>query len=163
MIFDELADHHQLGRRERQILEYAAVLHNIGNALEHGGRHKRSASLIEGSELHGLEGAVADLVTVVVRHHRSAFPADRHDRFMGLEKADRVVARKLAAILRVADGLDKAQIQVVDDLEVEVVDGEARFLLHLRSPSTLPAIGASQKCHFFELVFDLRPRFISQN
>lgn len=159
-IFDDLVDIHCLGPQERLALECAAVLHNIGNALEHGGRHKQSASLIEGSDLHGLEGRLADMVTVVVRHHRSAFPASRHSRFMDLDKEDRLVARKLAAMLRLAVGLDATQTQLVDDLEVQIVDGEARFYLAMETPSPLPAISAEQKCHLFELAFELRPRFV---
>ena len=158
-IFDELVDHHQMGQRERLILECAAVLHDIGNAVEHGGRHKQGVSLIEKSELHGLHGRMRDMVTVVVRHHRSAFPASRHSRYKDLAKSDRALARKLAAILRVADGLDTTQRQYVDDLQVETIDGEARFLLAMDEPSALPAIGAEQKCHLFELAFSLRPRF----
>lgn len=158
-IFDALADHHEMGAEERLILECAAVLHEIGYAVKRSGRHKHAAYLVENGQIHGLHGRMRDMVACVVRHHRKAFPAPRHDRFMGLDEADRPKAKMLAGILRIADGLDTDFNQVVDDVEVVVGPDTATFSLSLEDPSELPGLGARQKGHLFEVAFGLEPEF----
>jgi len=158
-IFDELSSRHEMGREERLALECAALLHEIGYAVRRSGRHKHAAYLVENGRHHGLTGRMRDLVSVVVRHHRSAHPAPRHDRFMSLEQSDRPRARKLAGILRVADGLDASNDRLVEDLRVDVDGDRALFELDQREASSLPGLGATQKGHLFEVAFDLEPQF----
>ncbi len=158
-IFDECAEHHEMGRRERLVLECAALMHEIGYAVQRSGRHKHAAYLIENGQLHGLRGWMRQMVAVVTRHHRSAFPAPRHARFMSLDETDRPKALKLSAILRIADGLDTNFNQLVDQVDLEVDGTTATLELDLRADSELPALGAAQKGHLFEVAFGLEPNF----
>jgi exopolyphosphatase/guanosine-5'-triphosphate,3'-diphosphate pyrophosphatase len=86
----------------------------------------------------------------VARYHRKALPSARHDDYMALADADRVLVRRLAAMLRVADGLDADHFQVVE--EVRVVDeGETlRLELRARDVPDLDVWAAEQNADLFE-------------
>jgi exopolyphosphatase/guanosine-5'-triphosphate,3'-diphosphate pyrophosphatase len=90
----------------------------------------------------------------VARYHRKALPSDRHGDFMALEDADRVVVRRLAALLRVAEGLDADHFQVVE--QVEVVDEGPRLRLELRARDHPDLWAAGQNGDLFEAEFGRR-------
>lgn len=143
----------------RLALECAALLHEIGYAVNRGGRHKHAAYLIQNGRIRGLSGRMRTLVACVTRHHRKSFPAPRHDIFMSLAPEDRPKARLLAGILRIADGLDADFSQTVRDLRLDVERDVARFFLQVDRPTALPSLGARQKAHLFEVATGLRPDF----
>jgi len=107
-LFDKLTDLHGLGVRERLLLEITAMLHDIGwSRTTDGGHHKHSRDMILEAELPGLTEDERALCAQVARYHNKAEPdASRHKGFAALKKRDRALVCWLAAILRVADGLD---------------------------------------------------------
>ena len=78
-------------------------------------------------------------------------PSERHADYMALEPAERAVVRRLAALLRVAEGLDADHFQVVE--EVEVVDDGAALRLELRARDDPDLWAAGQNADLFEVEF----------
>jgi exopolyphosphatase/guanosine-5'-triphosphate,3'-diphosphate pyrophosphatase len=157
-LFDQTVDLHGLGATERELLEAAGLLHDVGYAVAQSAHHKHSLYLIRNADLDGWTERELLLVANVARYHRKALPSARHHDYMALADADRVLVRRLAAMLRVADGLDADHFQVVE--EVRVVDeGESmRLELRARDVPDLDVLVAEQNADLFEQEFGRRLR-----
>lgn len=118
-LFDLLKEDHGLGPRERLLLEAAAILHDIGMYISSASHHKHAAYLVDAAEIFGLRKTDKDIVSNVVRYHRRSTPKPTHVPYMSLPRDDRVTVSKLAAILRVADALDRSHQQKMKDLTLE--------------------------------------------
>jgi exopolyphosphatase/guanosine-5'-triphosphate,3'-diphosphate pyrophosphatase len=107
-LFDALADRHGLGDQEREVLEAGALLCNVGLFVSHAAHHKHSYYVIRNSEhLTGFTDREIELIAQVARYHRKSGPRKKHPEFAGLDPDDQRRVRTLAAILRVAVGLDR--------------------------------------------------------
>jgi len=109
--FEVLRPLHGLGDREKVLLRIAAITHEIGRFVATSSHHKHSMYLIANSELFGLSSRETILVAVIARYHRRALPKRDHELYSGLDLERRVMVRKLAAILRAADALDRSYNQ----------------------------------------------------
>lgn len=99
------------GRDERVLLEAAAVLHDVGVCVEYRRHHKHSRTIIRHADLPGFTPREIEIIALVARYHRRALPSKKHHAFAALPAADRALVQRLAAILRVADGLDRQHAQ----------------------------------------------------
>lgn len=106
-LFGALASRWSLGEPERELLRAAAHLHEIGQAVNASAHHKHSAYLIQHGGLRGFEPADVELVALVARYHRKSPPKPSHPEYARLGPDRQALVRRLAAILRVADGLDR--------------------------------------------------------
>ena len=117
-LFDQLQHWHGLSDRDRQLLECAAVLHDIGWALSHptgSGHHKATARLIREQKWGGLQPDEVEIVAETARYHRKSLPdLEHHADYARLEESQRLRVNYLAAFLRIADGLDRRHVQRVD-------------------------------------------------
>jgi exopolyphosphatase/guanosine-5'-triphosphate,3'-diphosphate pyrophosphatase len=153
-LFDQTTGLHGLGPAERELLEGAGLLHDVGYAVAQSSRHKHSLYLIRNAGLDGWSPRELLMMANVARYHRKALPSDRHGDYMALEDADRVVVRRLAAVLRVAEGLDADHFQVVEG--VEVIDEGPRLRLELRARDDPDLWAAGQNADLFEAEFGRR-------
>ena len=126
-LFDDLAPHHRLGPRDRILLHAAALLHDVGDYVRYEGHHKHSYYLIVNSDLLGMTPAERAIVANVARYHRKSAPQLDHDNFRALPREDRGKVKSMAAILRVADALDREHRGKVTDVSARV-EGEAVLL-----------------------------------
>jgi len=118
-LHDTLRPIHGQGARERELLECAALLHDIGwsvTAPDGKGHHKASARLIRESTWEALTPDEVRCVAAVARYHRKALPDPEHEELQGLSAADRARVAWMAACLRTADGLDRRHLQAVDSV-----------------------------------------------
>ena len=98
----------RLPQEARSVLTAAAALHEAGQIVSQSSHHKHSAYLIQHAGLRGFSPREVDLIAQVARYHRKSAPKASHPAYAALPEADRALLRRLAAILRVADGLDRA-------------------------------------------------------
>ncbi len=112
-LFDQTTPLHRLGDYERDILEYAALLHGIGKFISFQRYHKHSRYLIRYSDLRGFTDEEVLLIGHVARYHRKARPKKKHKRYRRLSKRQRRVVRLLSGILRIAVGLDRTRNRLV--------------------------------------------------
>ncbi len=116
-LFDQTRRLHELGPRERNWLEEAALLHDVGNHVAHTGHQKHSYYLIRNGELMGVEPDEIALIAAIARYHRKSGPKDRDEEMLALPERLRPVVAPLAGILRIADGLDRSHFGVVRDIK----------------------------------------------
>jgi exopolyphosphatase/guanosine-5'-triphosphate,3'-diphosphate pyrophosphatase len=119
-LFDDLQPRHRLGPRERILLSSAALLHDIGDFIRYEGHHKHSYYLIAHSDVMGLSPLERELVANVARYHRKSPPSLEHENFRALSREDRSKVKALAAILRVADALDREHRGKIGDITSRV-------------------------------------------
>jgi exopolyphosphatase/guanosine-5'-triphosphate,3'-diphosphate pyrophosphatase len=122
-LFGALTGEHKLTRRHEVLLMVAAQLHDIGMFVGTSGHHKHSKYLIQNSDIFGLSQRDIGLVALIARYHRRAVPRASHDDYRNLPRADRLVVSKLAAILRVADALDRSHTQVTGGVRIRLPEG----------------------------------------
>src|SRR5471032_1942664 len=130
-LFDQTRAIHGLTDRERQWLEYAAILHDVGVHISYEGHHKHSYYLVKNGDLRGFEPDEIEAIALVARYHRQATPNRKHDGFLDLGRRTRRTVRTLAAILRLAESLDRSHAQTVSGLELH--DRGDDDLLQLRT------------------------------
>ncbi len=160
-LFDALAKRLDLSAADRQVLSDAALLHDIGYHINFEAHHKHSYHLIVHAELLGMTPAERVMVANVARYHRGADPNPKHRGYAGLDRQLRRGIKRLAAILRVADGLDRGHAGAVenievklgaDDLEIRAIPAAASYDLRLE------LWGASRKASLLEEVLGIPVR-----
>ena len=152
-LFDFTQEDHGLGRRERALMEVAAVLHDIGTFVSASGHHKHGQYLVKNSEIFGLRRNDLAIVGNVVRYHRRALPDTRHPEYAPLSREDRVKVSKLAAILRVADALDRGHRQHVRRLSFRSEGDDFTINVGGNVDLSLERAGLPGKADLFAQVF----------
>ena len=117
-LFKEMQAEQRMTDTHRLYLEVAALLHDIGLFVGPRSHHKHSQYLISSSELFGLRKHEMDLIANIARYHRRALPQRSHVPFVSLDRDERMIVSKLAAIVRVANALDRDHSQSVMDLRI---------------------------------------------
>jgi exopolyphosphatase/guanosine-5'-triphosphate,3'-diphosphate pyrophosphatase len=126
-LFRALRNEHNLGYHYQVILAVAAQLHDIGMFIRNSGHHKHSKYIIENCDIFGLGEADIKRVALITRYHRRALPRAGHADYSALSREDRLVVNKLAAILRVADALDRSHTQSLRNPAIKL--SENRLLI----------------------------------
>jgi exopolyphosphatase/guanosine-5'-triphosphate,3'-diphosphate pyrophosphatase len=117
-VFDEFRDDHGLSDKERLLLQVAALLHDIGLYVSLRGHHRHSQYLLSVSQIFGLTDDETAIVSNIARYHRRGPPQRSHLPYVALDRDDRLIVDKLAAILRLANALDAEHLQKVRDVRL---------------------------------------------
>src|SRR5689334_12147014 len=137
-LFDALAPWHGLDSKEREWLQFAALLHDVGSAIAYDGHAQHSAYIIRNGGLRGLTAEEIEIVALVARYHGGARPRKRRDEaFAGLPRKRRRTVRWLAAMLRVAEGFDRSHYQLVRGLSVRRRAGKIFLVADARRQAQL--------------------------
>lgn len=152
-MFDQCRILHGLNDHHRLLLEVAALLHDIGQFISVNGHHKHSQYLIKSSPMVGVTDADRRIIGCVARYHRKSFPQMEHDEYSSLPVPDREVVRKLAAILRVAEALDRSRAHKVKSLHVAVKKKSVEVRVSSDPDFALEAWAFKKKADLFEDVF----------
>jgi exopolyphosphatase/guanosine-5'-triphosphate,3'-diphosphate pyrophosphatase len=158
-LFDGTTDRHGLGPHEREWLEFAALLHDIGTHIAYEGHHKHSHYLIRHGGLRGFDPEEIEIIGLVARYHRQATPRKSHDGFGTLSRARRRTVRVLGALLRLAEGLDRSHRQVVPRLSVAGRDRDLLVRLHARDDAELEVWAARRHAEPLAALLDADIRF----
>lgn len=132
-LFDQTRAVHGLTDREREWLEYAALMHDIGGHISFVRHHQHSYYLIKNGDLRGFHPDEIEVMALAARYHRRGAPKQSHDEYASLSAPLRRAVRVLAAILRVAESLDRSHSQVITGLELQ--DRGDDMLLQIRAPA----------------------------
>ncbi|NJM38616.1 MAG: HD domain-containing protein [Akkermansiaceae bacterium] len=153
--FDSLTDLHGLSPHDALLLQVAAILHEVGTYVSPRAHHKHSEYLILNSEVFGLNRLDVTIVALVARYHRHSGPRLDHPLYAALCIEDRIRVSKLAALLRVADALERTHAQRVAELEIR----RELNKIHIRLPGLADAaverLAMASKADLFEEVFGL--------
>ncbi len=108
LLFTALEKEHLLSSRYKLLLKITSLLHDIGSYISVRSHHKHSHYLIQNSELFGLNRKDIQIIALIARYHRRSAPKPQHADYMSFDHESRLIIAKLAAILRVADALDRS-------------------------------------------------------
>jgi len=159
-IFDQLfAAQNGEGANERDLLEAASVLHDVGYFINYTRHHKHSYHLIVHSHLVGFSPREIAMIANIARYHRRAVPRKKHENFATLSPADQKLVRKLSAILRLADGLDRSHSQRIKEVRCEKRKNNLTLYLISDKDIDIEIWGAKQKAEFFEKVLELKVEY----
>ena len=130
-LFDRTESLHGFQTSERDVLEAAAMLHNIGRFIGHSGHHKHSYYLIRNTEhLAGFNEHERELIALVARYHRKSAPKPSHLAFAALDAADQRVVSVLSGMLRIGIALDRTYRNVATDIDVVIGPEHIDVLVH---------------------------------
>jgi exopolyphosphatase/guanosine-5'-triphosphate,3'-diphosphate pyrophosphatase len=155
-LFEDLASLHRLPAAARRVLEAAAVLHDVGNAVSFHRHHKHTFYLVANADLPGLDEREHALAALVARYHRRSQPERHRADLAHLSDAELGALRKLAALLRVANALDASHQRPVRSLRARLVDGRVVLALRARGPLDLELWDLGREAGFFRQVFRRR-------
>lgn len=155
-LFRGLEPLHGMGARERRILDHAALLHDVGHAISGRRHHKHTLYVIENAEWPGVDPAEVSLMAMVARYHRRAPPRKKHRRYRQLDSEGRRTLRQLAAVLRLANKLDRSHVQNTRDLEVALRRDRMDVTIVTRGDPGLELAAADQAKAPFERAFGRR-------
>lgn len=153
--FHELRDLHQLTAHDALLLQVAAILHEVGTYVSPRAHHKHSEYLILNSEVFGLDRMDVTIVALVARYHRHSGPVLDHPSYAALAVDDRIRVSKLAALLRVADALERTHAQRVSQIEIRRESGKLRLRLPGLADAAVERLAMAGKADLFEQVFGL--------
>jgi exopolyphosphatase/guanosine-5'-triphosphate,3'-diphosphate pyrophosphatase len=156
-LFDATAPLHGLDEGCREYLEAAALLANVGLFVSHSQHHLHSYYVIRNSDrLTGLTDTEIEIIAQIARYHRKSAPKPSHREFAALRSEEQGVVRVLAAILRVAIGLDRSHGGRVAGVDVATRGG--RLVVTVRPASDadvgLELYAANERKGLLEQVLD---------
>jgi exopolyphosphatase/guanosine-5'-triphosphate,3'-diphosphate pyrophosphatase len=149
-LFDYTRRIHGLGDREREWLEFAAYLHDIGNHISYEKHHRHSYYLVKNGDLRGFEPEEIDIIALVTRYHRRATPKKGHPGVEDLTKQQRRVVAILAAFLRLAESLDRSRHGVIRGIQVRDRLGELRIYVQASGDAELEVWAAHRSARALE-------------
>jgi exopolyphosphatase / guanosine-5'-triphosphate,3'-diphosphate pyrophosphatase len=166
-IFDETSSLHGLGVKERRLLEYAGLLHDIGYYIAHEDHQRHGLYLIKNSEMPGFNrfeiAQIANLVRYIKgkmpRKDQEPIPGSKHEDFFALERAHRLTVKKLTGILRIADALDRTRRQTVRQIRCETRQAGVTFSVECEGDGDLELWMADRDAELFRDVFQVAVRF----
>ena len=145
----------------RDLLQAAAILHDIGYYISYSRHHKHSYHLIVHSDLTGFDSRELELIANIARYHRRAHPRLKHPHFALLDEDERRIVQELSAILRIAVGLDRAHAANVETVEVTITsDDTALFTVDAARRPEADLWGGEKKSRLFRRVFGRTPTFV---
>jgi exopolyphosphatase/guanosine-5'-triphosphate,3'-diphosphate pyrophosphatase len=148
-IFDQTRELHGLDAVDRELLEYACLLHDIGEHVSSHGHHRHGAYLVEHGQLRGFDPAEIQQLTALVRWHRRGNPDVE-----AYPLADLARLQRCTALIRLADGLDRGRTGVVEGVDARVGPSLVLLRLRTRGDAELELWGARRKREMFERFFD---------
>ena len=162
-LFEQLEPVHELDPDDARLLKGAALLHEIGQFISFTAHHKHSYYLICNSDLAGISPQERLMMACIARYHRKAPPKADHEGYEELDEEARTRVRKLAAILRIADALDREHQSLISQLKVRIDPPQVHFQLSVHYQASIEVWNAAQKADLFEDVFGLKPTFMVVN
>ena len=155
-IFEQLQEPLGLVPGDRLLLECAARLQDVGYVINYDQHHKHSYHLIRNSRLPGIRAHDLELIANVARYHRGAHPKRKHENLSRLSSDEQQRVQRMAAILRLAGGLDRSRTQLVRDVIARVEEGDVLLEVVADEEPQVDLWGAQRRTDLFEKVFGMR-------
>ncbi len=153
-LFQKLQPLHQLPDPYGELLEAAALLHDVGHYVSSVKHHKHSYYLIANSELPGYSNRERMLVASIARYHRGSWPDRDHEGYRGLTSKEQKAVEQLAALLRVADSCDNGRRGVVRSVLATTKSDRVELALLASGLAELESWAAQKSSSFFRQAFE---------
>ncbi len=153
---ESLQDLHQLSAHDALLLQVASILHEVGTFVSPRAHHRHSQYIILNSEIFGLDRLDVTIVALVSRYHRHSGPKLDHTAYAALPTDERIRVCKLAAILRVADALERTHNQRVSKIEIRRTARQMIVRIPGLEDASIERLAMDAKGDMFEQVFGLK-------
>ncbi len=161
-LFDDLQPLHKLGSKERELLEYSALLHDIGWHIGQSGHHKHSLYLIKNGDLESFSPNELDILANTARYHRKSMPKKSHPDYVELDEPSRELVWKLSSFLRIADALDRGHYANISTLRTISRKKSISILLTATADPALELWAARMKSDMFRVTFNRQMHFTAK-
>jgi exopolyphosphatase/guanosine-5'-triphosphate,3'-diphosphate pyrophosphatase len=158
-IFHQTRRLHGLPKADAELIEYAALLHDIGFYVSSNRHHRHTEYLIQSHEMSGFTREEVNVIALGARYHRKSAPSKSNESFAALSKLDRQRVRYIAAILRIADALDRTHARLVRAVRCVVTDKTMELRLDVDGDPELELWAARRKGDLFEELTARKLRF----
>ena len=155
-LFDGMKKVHGLGRKERLQLHIAAILHECGNYINLNDGAMNSYYIVANSEIIGLTHKERMEIANVIKYNLFFLPS-KEKVAVELGQADYIVVAKLAAILRIANVLDKSHTQKIEDINVSISNDKLVISAKTYDDLALETGLFESRADFFEQIYGIRP------
>lgn len=159
-LFDKLQLIHNLGPTDRELMEYAALLHDIGYHISYDKHHLHAYYLIKNVAMNGFSEEEIDILALSARYHRASVPKKSHSEFNELPKPTKKRIQWLGAILRVADALDRTRFGVVANISLKIKKKSLSITLHAQNDAEYEIWEAKRKSDLLEKLAGRKTDFI---
>ena len=157
LLFDRLVKIHGLGKRERFLLKISAVLHDIGKYVSLRRHYFYSYRLIVSTDILGFSEKEKALMANVAYYHSKGIPSETDVNYASLDSDQKISLSKLAAIMRLADAIDRSHLQKATIREIALTGEEFIITVTADEDISLEEWTFLDKAEFFESVFGLKP------
>ena len=163
-LFDQLQPLHELSARSRELIEYGALLHDIGWHISPHRHHRHGEYLVRNGNFKQFAPREVEIMAQVVRFHRKSPPSRRkHKRFAALDADGRRTVAFGVAILRIADGLDRSHASSVQAVECVIEKKAVAIVVSSRLDTQLELWSARQKRGLLEELLDTPIEVVEQH
>jgi exopolyphosphatase/guanosine-5'-triphosphate,3'-diphosphate pyrophosphatase len=166
-LFDQTRALHSLPESDGELLEFSALLHDVGMYISPDKHHQHSQYLIETNEMAGFSRDEVEIMALTARYHRKAEPPGererksaprRHERFCALSRGARERVRFLTAFLRIADALDRTHSRLVRAIRCQVHRKTIELRIEVDGDPELELWATRRKGDLLESISGLRLR-----
>ena len=145
---------HEQDGEARELLEYAALLHDVGGFLSYANHRRHSYYFIRNAELLGFDDRQVQIIATTALFHKKTYPKKKDPAMAALDKPARKTVRVLATLLRMAESLDRSRSQLIEQAAVEVTtEGQAVLKLRAAGPIDLELWAAAVHAKTFKKTF----------
>lgn len=153
LLFQELKELHRLTEHDLLLLQVAAILHEVGGFVSQPNHQVHSQYIILNSEIFGLSREDVELVALLARYHRHDNPSKEDAFYKDLDQKNRMRVSKLAAILRVADALERGHSRRVSNIKSRIRGKDLELMLDGVHDTTVEELGIRMKGDLFADIF----------
>lgn len=153
-LFSAVATPFSLDDKARQMLEAAALLHDVGYFISYSDHHKHTYHLVRHADLFGFTPREREIIAQIARYHRKALPKKKHESFARLNHSDQLLVMRLGGILRLADGLDRRRNNLVTALDCSLSPSVFRVGIKGGGDVSVELFSGKAKGDLFAAAFD---------
>jgi exopolyphosphatase/guanosine-5'-triphosphate,3'-diphosphate pyrophosphatase len=145
---------HNFGDWERELLEYATFLHDIGSFISYTNHHAHSYYIIKNSELLGFDQKEVNFMANIARFHRKKTPKKKDPEILELDVRERETLRVLTTFIRLGESLDRSHTALIQHVRFSNVDRDVVTLeVVARGDCQLEIWGVEAERKAFEKIF----------
>ncbi len=159
-LFDQLQELHGLSRHDRLLLNVAAVLHEIGTFISPKNHHRHGQYIILNSEIFGLSRRDVEIIGLMARYHRHGAPTTKDRSYAELDLPNRLRVQKLAALLRVADAMERAHSHRITNFTARYNGRQLELLVPGVHDLTIENLAMRSKADLFTDIFGYDVRLL---
>jgi exopolyphosphatase/guanosine-5'-triphosphate,3'-diphosphate pyrophosphatase len=148
---------HSLGSRERELLEYASFLHDIGSLISFNNHHAHSYYIIRNSDLLGFEPVEILIMANIARYHRKKLPKKKEVEMPDLDEQGKEQVTILSTFLRLSESLDRRHAGLIERVSfTRIIDKTAELEIVAREDCQFESWGVDNEAKNFERSFGLK-------